>query len=259
MLLPALLMTSLAGLSTGLGGLVVMFCRRPTGKLLAFSLGFAGGVMLTVSLVDMLPAAAAGYDGFMSRQGATAATLSLFVLGCIIAKLLAACLPEPKTEALSTDADPALVKKAAKSALVTAAVLLLHNLPEGILTLFTGYGDPRLGLTLTLAVALHNIPEGIAVSVPVYYATGSKKKAALMSFLSGVAEPAGAILCFFLLRSFITGYFLDGLVAMIAGIMSYVSFSELIPGSLGYGADKQAVAGMTAGTVIMWLGIRLLG
>ena len=259
MFLPALLMTSLAGLSTGIGGLVVLFCKRPTGRMLAFSLGFAGGVMLTVSLVDMLPAATASYETFMSRPAATAAALSLFGAGCLIARLLSASLPEPEIGSLAAGADPALARKAAKSALVTAAVLLMHNLPEGILTLFTGYGNPKLGLTLTLAVALHNIPEGIAVSVPVYYATGSKKKAALWAFLSGLAEPAGALLCFFLLRRFITGYFLDGLVALIAGIMTQVSYSELIPGALGYGADRDGVWGMAAGTAVMWLGVRLLG
>lgn len=257
MLLRALLLTSMAGLSTGLGGLAVIFCRRPTGRLLAFSLGFAGGVMVTVSLADMMPAAAASYETFMARPAAAGAELSLFAAGCIIARLLVDCLPEPVPTALRKD-DPA-ARRAAKSALVTAAVVLAHNLPEGMLTLFTGYGDPAMGLTLTLAVAMHNVPEGVAVSVPVYYATGSKKKAIGAAFVSGLAEPAGALVSFFLLRRWISGYFLDGLVALAAGIMTSVSYSELIPGSLGYGENRAAVCGMIGGTMVMLFGVRLLG
>lgn len=258
MLLHALLLTSMAGLCTGFGGLAVVFCRRPTGRALAFSLGFAGGVMLTVSLANMLPAAAVSYETFMNPAAAAAAALSLFAAGCIIAGLLADCLPQPNP-ALLAGQNTELAGKAAKSALIMVALLLAHNLPEGILTLFTAYGNPTLGLTLTLAVALHNVPEGVAVSVPVYFATGSKKKAVLTAFLSGLAEPVGALLCFFLLRRFISAYFLDGLVAIVAGIMTYVSYSELIPGALDYGENGTAVCGMTVGTVFMLFGMRLLG
>lgn len=261
MLTTALLMTVLAGLSTGVGGLCVFFWKKPTGRLLAGSMGFAAGVMLAVSLADMLPATVQAYRTFLSRPAAAGAALSLFGCGCLIAWLLAGCLPDvaPGTRAVGAgDADAALTLRAAKSALVTTAVIVLHNLPEGVLTLFTGYGDPRLGLTLTLAIALHNVPEGIAVSVPVYYATGKKGRAFLAALASGLAEPAGAVLCFFFLRSFITAAFLDGLVALIAGIMCFVCYSELIPGSMGYGEDGAAVAGMAAGTLLMNLGIWLL-
>jgi len=170
------------------------------------------------------------------------------------------CLPEPDAAKLAKrgDGNVTMRVRAAKSAIVTTAVLLLHNLPEGILTLFTGYGNPKLGLTLTIAIALHNIPEGIAVSVPVYYATGSKMRGFLASLGSGLAEPVGAVLAFFLLRQYISPAFLDGLVAMIAGIMSFVSYSELIPGSLEWNEKGAAILGMVAGTVIMAVGIFLL-
>lgn len=259
-MLTAILMTSLAGLSTGLGGLIVVGCRKPTDRMMAFSLGFAGGVMLTVSLADMLPETVEAYRTFLPRGKAVFAALSLFIAGCVIAWLLQNCLPEPDAAKLAKrgDGNVTMRVRAAKSAIVTTAVLLLHNLPEGILTLFTGYGNPKLGLTLTIAIALHNIPEGIAVSVPVYYATGSKMRGFLASLGSGLAEPVGAVLAFFLLRQYISPAFLDGLVAMIAGIMSFVSYSELIPGSLEWNEKGAAILGMVAGTVIMAVGIFLL-
>ncbi len=129
---------------------------------------------------------------------------------------------------------------------------------EGILTLFTSYASPTLGATLTLAIALHNIPEGIAISVPVYYATNSRVRGALYALLSGLAEPAGALLAFFLLRSFISPLFLNGLIATIAGIMIYVSISELIPEGFSYGRRGYTVGGLVAGILAMSVGIYLV-
>lgn len=255
MLMNAIWMTVAAGLSTGLGGLVVFFCRRPTTRLLAGSMGFAAGVMLTVSLVDMLPATMESYRTFMPAAQAVWATLSLFCCGCVIARLLSDCLPRPSAQF----AQDRFTLQAAQSALVTMAVIVLHNLPEGILTLFTGYQNPRLGVVLTAAIALHNIPEGIAVSMPVFYATKSRVRGFWAALGSGLAEPCGALLCFFVLRRFISNAFLDGLVALIAGLMCFVCYSELIPGSLQYKQNKAAVLGMAVGTVVMGAGIWLLG
>ena len=224
----ALTLTTLAGLSTGLGGLVVLLFKRPRARMMAFSMGFAGGVMLTVSLSDMLP-------------------------HTVDEKELAA-----RPDGHAARGTPAINPGALRSAMVTTAAIVLHNLPEGILTLFTSYASPTLGATLTLAIALHNIPEGIAISVPVYYATNSRVRGALYALLSGLAEPAGALLAFFLLRSFISPLFLNGLIATIAGIMIYVSISELIPEGFSYGRRGYTVGGLVAGILAMSVGIYLV-
>ena len=260
-MLTAILMTTAAGLSTGLGGLAALFSRRPTDRLLSFSQGFAGGVMLTVSLSDMLPHAVEGYLEVKQRPQAVGAAVSLFFVGMVIALLLQNCLPEPRPERLASatqERSAGQLMRAARSAIVTTAVILLHNLPEGVLTLFTGYANPRFGFTLTLAIALHNIPEGIAVSIPVFYATGSRWKAVVLSLLSGLAEPVGALGVFFLFRRLITPLFLNGLVAAIAGIMSFVSVSELLPESFSYEKKTAGVAGVTLGILVMSSGVYLL-
>lgn len=260
-MLTAILMTTAAGLSTGLGGLAALLSRRPTDRLLSFSQGFAGGVMLTVSLSDMLPHAVEGYLAVMDRTRAVGAAVSLFFLGMLIALLLQECLPEPRPEKLAlagNDRNAGQLRRAARSAIITTAVILLHNLPEGILTLFTGYANPDFGLTLTLAIALHNIPEGIAVSIPVFYATGSRWKGVALSLISGLAEPAGALAAFFLFRGMITPLFLNGLVTGIAGVMSFVSISELLPESFACEKKAPAVAGVALGILIMSGGIYLL-
>ena len=155
----ALTLTTLAGLSTGLGGLVVLLFKRPRARMMAFSMGFAGGVMLTVSLSDMLPHTVETYSDTMGRFPAALASASLCVMGMLIALLLERCIPDEKELAARPDGHaargtPAINPGALRSAMVTTAAIVLHNLPEGILTLFTSYASPTLGATLTLAIAL---------------------------------------------------------------------------------------------------------
>lgn len=249
----ALLCTTLAGLSTGLGGLVVLFSRRPGEKMMAFSLGFAAGVMTAVSLSDMLPHTVETYGKVMARVPAALCSASLCMMGMFIALALERCVPEEvPAQGFSTH------KNALRSAMVTTAAIVLHNLPEGVLTLFTGYASPKLGLTLALAIALHNIPEGIAIAVPVYYATNSRVRAFFYALLSGLAEPVGACLAFFFFAKYITPLFLNGLIALIAGIMLYVSFSELAGEAFSYAKRGNAVAGLAVGTLVMHIGIYLV-
>ena len=296
MMLFALTLTTLAGLSTGLGGLVVLLVRRPRQRTMAFSLGFAGGVMVTVSLSDMLPHAIETYTETMGRFPAALAAVSLCAAGMAIALLLERCVPDEAELAArhakggregapragraagtggtyragnaggisrAAGARPADSARQAggagalRSALVTTAAIVLHNLPEGILTLFTSYASPALGITLTLAIALHNIPEGVAISVPVCYATGSRMRAVLYALFSGLAEPAVALLAFCLLRGFFSPLFLNGLIATVAGVMIYVSISELLPEGFSYGRRGHAVAGLAVGILTMSIGICL--
>ncbi len=251
----ALLLSGLAGLSTGIGGLAVLFFRRPGDRMMAFSLGFAAGVMTTVSLSDMLPHTVATYGETMLPASAAFCSASLCFMGMITALLLEKCIPGEEEMAVNRSGAPA---GALRSAMVTTAAIVLHNLPEGILTLFTGYADPTLGLTLAAAVALHNIPEGFAISVPVYYATGSRARGIWYAMASGLAEPAGAVLAFSLLRNFLSPLFLNGLIALIAGVMLYVSVSELLPQAFARGRRGGAVAGLCLGVLVMSIGIYLV-
>ena len=139
MLLP-LLMTTIAGLSTGLGGLIAALFR-PTPRLMAFCGGFAGAVMLTVSLADLAPALLDFYGALLSPFGCGAAAAALLLGGMLAAWLLACALPDEDT--LADRFGSRTQGSAMRAALVTGAALLLHNLPEGILTLLTNVSDPQ--------------------------------------------------------------------------------------------------------------------
>lgn len=244
----ALLLSLAAGLSTLLGALVVFAARRRSEKLLAVSLGFAGGVMLAVSFTDLFPTA---------REHLTAS------LGGRPGRWRRCC-PWPRASAapppwttwfpttpLTPTPGEAPHKNLFRVGFVSALAMALHNFPEGVATFLAGYEDLTLGVSITLAIALHNIPEGISVAMPVWYATGSRRRAFRCTLLSGLTEPVGAVLAFALLRPFLNGLLLGVLFGAVAGIMVYIAVEELIPSSRQYGHDRPALWATLCGICVM--------
>ena len=149
--------------------------------------------------------------------------------------------------------------------LFTALALAIHNFPEGLATFLAALDDPSLGVAIAIAIALHNIPEGISVSVPIFYATGNRRKAFVYSFLSGLAEPVGASIAYFILRLSLGGKagvvsprIMGMLFGAVAGIMVYISLDELIPASREYGEDNYAIMGALTGMAVMAFSLWLL-
>ena len=149
-------------------------------------------------------------------------------------------------------------RRALHCGVVVGLALVAHNLPEGILTLFSGVQDPREGLRLSLAIALHNLPEGISTAAPIWYATHSRKKSVLAAFGSGLAEPLGALLAYFVPSPVLSPGLLAGLTLGAAGVMCWVSVSELLFGGFALGRRGDTAAGFAAGVCGMILGIAVL-
>jgi ZIP family zinc transporter len=156
-------------------------------------------------------------------------------------------------------------KRLLRMGIFTAVAITIHNFPEGLVTFLSALEDPSLGLAIAIAIALHNIPEGISVSVPIFYATGSRKKAFAYSMLSGLAEPFGAGIAFLLMRIFLGGT--DGaippevmgiLFGGVAGIMVYISLDELLPTSRAYGKGHDSLLGLIAGMVVMSVSLLMM-
>jgi ZIP family zinc transporter len=139
----------------------------------------------------------------------------------------------------------------------TALAIAIHNFPEGLATFAAALSDPALGIPVAVAIAIHNIPEGIAVAVPVFYATGSRKKAFTLSFLSGLSEPVGALVGYLLLRSFLNDTVLGIIFAAVAGIMVYISLDELLPAAEEYCEHHVAIWGLVAGMAVMAISLLL--
>lgn len=237
--LVALLMSTLAGLSTILGGLFAVFPRVNMKKILPFALGLAAGVMATVSFCELLPEARRELTTALGRYGNLCAAAA--VLGGLLLALLIDRTVKPGKNG----------GKLEKLGLVSALALTLHNFPEGITTFMAGYSNFRLGLPVTISIALHNIPEGIAVAVPLYYGTHKRGRALGLCALSGLTEPLGAVLAFLILAPFLSGAMLGIIYASVAGIMLFLSLNELLPASQSYGQLSAAVTGIALGAVIM--------
>lgn len=250
-MLYAMVATTLAGLATALGG-VLGALYRPGRRGMAFAMGFGAGVMLSISLMDMLPAALGRYLAAFSPLRAGAMAASLVLIGLAAGALLEKLLPEEKAFAGGGEEGRVL-----RSALVTALALVGHNLPEGVMTLFASLEDPAVGARLAVAIGLHNLPEGLAVALPVFYATRSRGKAAAAALASGLAEPLGALLAWGLLHGVLTPALLNGTVAVVAGVMLWVALAELLPQALR--AGRAGAAGAAAGCLTMLLGVAVLG
>jgi ZIP family zinc transporter len=150
-------------------------------------------------------------------------------------------------------------QKLMRLGIFTAVAIGIHNFPEGIATFMSAMSDVTVGVSIAVAVGIHNIPEGIAVSVPVYYATGSRRKALTWSVLSGFSEPIGAFVGYFILTLFKTDVILGYVFAMVAGIMVYISFDELLPAAHKYGKHHVTIYGLISGMIVIGLSLILLG
>ena len=158
---------------------------------------------------------------------------------------------EGGTAALTPAGKAAEKSKLLRAGLFTALAVAIHNFPEGFATFVSAMRDPSLGISIAVAIAIHNIPEGIAVSIPVYYATGSRRKAFLYSFLSGMSEPAGAVIGYLILSRFMTDIMFGIIFAAIGGIMVFISFDQLLPTAREYGEHHLSIYGLVSGMILM--------
>lgn len=255
----ALGLTVFAGLATGVGSLMSFFSRKFNPRFLAGSLGFSAGVMIYVSFVEIFVKARDALSAFYGDKTGYIYTTIAFFSGVALIALIDRLIPsyENPHEIKNIDhsgdkeKDPRLMRMGMFSALAIA----IHNFPEGLATFMGAMADPTLGVSIAVAIAIHNIPEGIAVSAPIYYATKSRKKAFWLSFASGLAEPVGAIVGYFLLRNIFNEATFGLIFASVAGIMVYISLDELLPTAEEYGEHHIAIGGLIAGMVVMSLSL----
>ncbi len=259
----AFLLTLLAGLSTGIGSVIALLSGKFSPKFLAVSLGFSAGVMVYVSFVELFAEARTALTNELGGDLGYPLTVLSFFLGIGLIALIDKVIPSYEnpheyTSPEKIESEPAEKKNRLKRMGVLSAVAIaVHNFPEGLATFMSALQSPALGMTIAAAIAIHNIPEGLAVSAPIYYATKSRKRAFVFSFLSGLSEPLGALIGYFVLRSFFSDALFGATFAGVAGIMVYVALDGLLPTAEEYGEHHLAIGGLVGGMMVMALSLLL--
>ena len=257
----ALGLTTAAGLSTVLGGALVLFSRKNNPRLLAFGLAFAAGAMVYVSLAEILPKATAAFTLTTGARTGMALGTVAFIAGLLLILAIDHFIPNPhdRLEHGHTEgSDSGTHSSLPRLGLLTALAVTAHNLPEGMATFFASLDNPAIGLPLALAIAIHNIPEGIAVALPVFVATGSRRAALLASLVSGLAEPVGALLGYAVIGPFLSPTTQGAVFGVIAGIMVFLALDELLPAAKHHARGHETVYGLVGGMAVMALSLVLL-
>ncbi|HUS86961.1 MAG TPA: zinc transporter ZupT [Bacteroidales bacterium] len=260
----AFVLTLFAGLATAIGGALAFFTRRTNTTFLSYSLGFSAGVMIYISFTEILADANHIISQSVNETSSSWRTFIFFIAGFFLTALIDKIIPSRKNphevksiEQMDIDC-PKRSRRLLRIGLFSAIALAIHNFPEGIATFMASVSDITVGVSIALAIAIHNIPEGIAVSVPVYYATGSRRKAFVWAALSGLSEPVGAVAGYFILSLFKQPVVLGYVFAIVAGIMIYISFDELLPAAHKYGKHHIAIYGLISGIIVIGISLILL-
>lgn len=257
-------LTIFAGLSTGIGSLIAFFARSTNKKFLSIALGFSAGVMIYVSMIEIFNKARSSLVAALGPKMGSWITVIAFFSGMLLIAIIDKLIPSYQNphelrgvERMDEDEEKAKKLKLLRTGVFVAIAIAIHNFPEGFATFIAALHDPEVAIPVAVAIAIHNIPEGISVSVPIYHATNSRKKAFIYSFLSGLAEPAGALIGYLILRNFINDFVFGIVFASIAGIMVFISLDELLPSAREYGEHHLSIYGLVSGMAVMALSLLL--
>jgi ZIP family zinc transporter len=218
--------------------------------------------MIYVSLVEIFTKAKDSLTNALGDKPGAWVTVIAFFGGIFLIALIDRLIPEDENphemkNVIADNADVVKKERLIRMGLFTALAMAIHNFPEGMATFVSAYTEPTIAIPIVAAIAIHNIPEGIAVSVPIYQATGSKKKAFLYSFLSGLAEPVGALIGFLILLPIMNDAIFGIIFAAVAGIMVFISVDELLPSAREYGEHHLSIYGLIAGMAVMAVSLLL--
>lgn len=237
----ALLLSLLAGLSTILGAIVIFFKKKES--ILYNALSFAAGVMITVSVIDLIPESYSYLSNYYYPVPAIILVAIFFVIGVILSSLIDQYIPSNN--------------QLYRIGIISLIAIIIHNIPEGMATFIASNTNIKLGIALTIAIALHNIPEGITIALPIFHATNNRKKAIFYSAVAGLSEFFGALITCIFLKNYITYKFMGYLLAIIAGIMIQISFYELLPEVIKR-KEKRGIIYFLLGSLIMFISIKVL-
>ena len=235
-----------AGLSTLLGLLFIFIKISNTNKFLSISLSFSASIMILISIFDLIPLS---FFNIIHKYKLLGFILIIifFICGMLVINMSNIIINKLEEKGSSLY----------KLGLLSSFVLILHNIPEGIITFLSSTSNVSLGIKISIAIALHNIPEGICIAVPIYYSTKSLKKAFFTTFISGMSELFGAILSYLFLYKYISINTLNFIFIFVSGIMLSLSINNIYSESIKYSEynKKYIIVGTVIGVIFFIISI----
>ena len=259
----ALTLTTIAGLATVAGAFSSVYAKMNNKGALAWALGISAGVMIFLSFMEILPEAISEMQSEFSEQRSRLIGFVSFFIGAGIVALIDRILPGhnhthcPHVPAEDTGVNTEDNVGMKRQGILLALAISIHNFPEGMATFVSSLNGLNMALPSVIAIAIHNFPIGMAIAIPIYQATGKRSKAIIAALLTGLAEPLGALVGGFILMSFWTEVISSIVLAIVAGIMVYISFDELLPSAFKYGRHHAVIGGVMCGFILMALSLEL--
>lgn len=241
----SLLYSLLAGSSTAIGALISMIFKAPGKKTMATLLGFAGGIMIALSVFELMPEA-------LILGNLTSVAIG-FIAGCVMIYAVDSMLPHAHMSSNGNlDIENGNNTSAAnKSVLRTGYLIFLgiaiHNIPEGLAIGAGIQASPELGLSIALAIGLHNVPEGLAVSGPLRAGGLSALKVFIFTLGAGLMTVVGTAIGLLVFN--ISPTLISGSLAFAAGAMIYIVNDELIPQANNL-SNHSSIIGLVLGLLI---------
>ena len=240
----ALLISTIAGLSTVIGGLIVFLKIKNIDKFITFCLSFTATIMIGISVLELFPES---FFTLLNKYTFLTTILSvilIFVIGIIIIRVINHLLKN--------------TNNLYKIGILNMFALILHNFPEVITTFITSMHDIDIGIKIGIAIMFHNIPEGIAIAAPIYCATNNKLKAISKTFISGLSEPLGAIFAYLFLKNYINEYLISFLLIIVSAIMISLSLEKLLPEAMNHNSKKMLKIGLILGLIALFISLFIL-
>jgi len=256
----------MAGLGTGLGGLLAVI-RRPGKRSYGLLMGITAGVMICLAFLELVNEAIRLSNYLVTTVGFSVGAIFMFLLDTFAPhirfgereirhdSLIENCEPcqgrRPRRFGHLRRYEKGYDRKLVNTGLLLAVGITLHNLPEGI-AVGAGYlHNPDFGLFIAIAIMLHNIPEGIATALPLCKGGVCRSDAFRVAFLSGLAEPVGAILAGAFLVNF--QELVPAALAFAGGVMVFITLDELIPTAREYGHEHYTAIGIILGSIFVFV------
>jgi len=238
---------------TALGGLLAAILGSKSDKLTGLSLSFAGGVMTSISFLELLPEAVEHSSMSVTVAGLVAGVAGVLGLSYLLDRITLAGREQPKLhetyQELYHEGELLTQKKNyMRSGLLMLCAIAIHDIPEGLVIGATGRHDIALAATLALMIAVHNVPEGVAIAAPLIAGGMNRWKVFLITVVEGLPSVAGALI----------GYYVGGVsgtavalsLSVAAGAMLYVVFGEILPQSIVMRKDRAPTIVLLVGIVV---------